>query len=342
MAATLGELADVAGAELRGDPDIRIDSVATLASAGPGAISFLANRRYRRFLAETRASAVVLGPEDAGACPAAALVSENPYAAWARIAAHLHPAPKVIPGIHPAAVVHPDAAVAEDAAVGPLAVIGAGAVVGPGASIGAHCQLGDGARVGAGTRLVARVTVMDGCVLGERCLIHPGVVIGADGFGLALDGGTWHKVPQLGRVRIGNDVEIGANTTIDRGALEDTVIGDGVKLDNLIQVGHNVHIGPHTVIAACTAIAGSVHIGSHCAIAGAVAIAGHIEIADHVQIMGMSMVSKSIREAGVYASGIPVQEHAEWRRNFARLRHLDRFARRLAELETRSGAGPKP
>jgi len=319
---SLGELAVRFGLELRGSPDARVSHVATLAQALPGSLSFLADSRHRRELATTRASAVVLAAADVPACPVAALVTENPRLAFARLVGLLHPEPKHTPEVHPTAVIAAGVRVPASATVGPLAVIEEAVELGEGAWIGPGCILQRGARVGEETRLVARVTLYPGVVLGERCLVHAGAVIGADGFGLAPDGGTWVKIPQVGSVRIGNDVEIGANTTVDRGAIDDTVIGEGAKLDNQIQVGHNVIIGAHTAIAACTGISGSTTIGERCMVGGMVGFAGHLTIADDVVITGCSLVSASIREPGSYSSGMPTVPTRAWRRMVA---HLRRF-----------------
>ena len=331
----LGELAERIGAALRGDPEIVIERVAALASAGPRDITFLSNRRYRRYLEDTRAGAVILSPEFAGTYPVPALVLDDPYVGYARVAALLNPPAETVPGVAGSAVIDRRANVAADACVGAHCVIEAGASVGAGTSLAAGSFLGRCASIGPGGRIAARVVICEGVRIGARAIIHPGVVIGADGFGIANDDGVWVKIPQLGGVRIGDDVEIGANTTIDRGALTDTVIEDGVKLDNLIQVGHNVHIGAHTAIAACTAIGGSARIGRRCSISGAVSIAGHLEIADDVHLTATSAVPNSIREAGVYSSGMPIQENRAWRRNVARLRQLDEMARRLRAVERR-------
>ena len=335
MSYRLGELAERIGAELLGDPDIIVDRVAALDAAGPGAVTFLSNRRYRPYLKSTRAGAVILGAEFAHACPVPALVLDNPYLGYARAATLLSPVVEAATGIASSAVVHADATLAPDASIGPHCVVESGASVGAGTSLGAGSFVGRGSSIGPHGRVAARVVVCEGVHIGARAIIHPGVVVGADGFGIANDGGTWVKIPQFGGVRIGDDVEIGANTTIDRGALEDTVIENGVKLDNLIQVAHNVHIGAHTAIAACTAIGGSARIGSRCTIAGAVSIAGHLEIADDVHLTATSAVPNTIREAGVYSSGMPVQENRAWRRNMARLRQLDDMARRLRAIERR-------
>jgi UDP-3-O-[3-hydroxymyristoyl] glucosamine N-acyltransferase len=319
---SLGELAVRFGLELAGDPNTRVSHVATLAQATPGSLSFLANSKYRKGLRTTRAGAVVLSAADAESCPVAALIGPNPYLSYARIAELLHPESKAVPGVHPTAVVSPSARVAASATVGPLAVIEEDVEIGERAVVGPGCVVQRGARIGADTRLVARVNLYPEVVLGERGLVHAGAVIGADGFGFAPDRGTWFKVPQVGSVRIGDDVEIGANTTIDRGAIGDTVVEHGAKLDNQIQVGHNVTIGAHTAIAACTGISGSTTIGQRCLIGGMVGFAGHLNIADDVMITGCSLVSASIREAGSYSSGMPTVPTRAWRRMVA---HFRRF-----------------
>ena len=341
MELALGELALRFGCELRGDPSLRVARVATLSGAGPGELGFLANPHYRAQLAATRATAVVLDAASAPLCKAAALVHANPYATYARIATLLHPEPPAPAGVHASAVVDASATVAANASIGAQAVIGAGASVGERARIGPGCVLGDGVRVGADCVLHARVTLERGTQLGERVRLQPGVVIGGDGFGFARDGAAWVKVPQLGVVRIGPDVEIGANTTVDRGAIEDTVIGAGVKLDNQIQVGHNVHIGEHTVIAGCTGISGSTRIGARCVIAGAVGIAGHLDICDDVVITAMSGVTRSLTAPGVYSGVIPVTTAPVWRRLVARFKRLDALAEQVRRLE-RGGGGGSP
>jgi UDP-3-O-[3-hydroxymyristoyl] glucosamine N-acyltransferase len=339
MSATLAELALRFGCELRGDPELRVDRVAPLGNAGPGSISFLSNRVYRRCLASTAAAAVILGPEDAADAPVAVLVCEQPYAVYARIAALLHPEPAVPPGIHPTAVIDPQACLEEGVSVGAKAVVGAGVRLAERASIGPGSVLEDGVTVGADSRLLANVTLCAGVTLGSRCLIHPGAVIGARGFGIAWDHDRWVKVPQLGTVRIGDDVEVGANTAIDRGAIEDTVIGDDVHLDNLIQIGHNVRIGAHTAIAAGTAVAGSVTIGAHCLIAGHVGLVGHIEVCDGAVIQAKALVTRSIREPGEYGGCLPAEPAARWRRNAARFRRLHHLERELRK--GRAGGGPE-
>ncbi len=321
-ALSLREIVARLGGEAVGESRVPITGVATLDSAGPSQIAFLANPRYRARLATTRAGAVIVGPGDRDAARTPLIVAGNPYAYYARTVALFNPEPAGERGIHPFAQVHGSANVDADAEIGPFVVVGEEAVIGKGARIGAHSVLGRGVRVGAATRLHPRVTVYDGCAIGDRCIVHSGAVIGADGFGMAHDGDAWVKIPQVGAVRIGDDVEVGANTTIDRGALDDTVIGDGVKLDNQIQVGHNCVIGAHTVIAGCTGISGSVKIGRDCLIGGAVGIVGHIEIADGVTISGFTFVTKSIVKPGTYTSGMPVMPHGEWLRNVAHLKRL--------------------
>jgi UDP-3-O-[3-hydroxymyristoyl] glucosamine N-acyltransferase len=320
---SLGDLAVRFGLGLHGDPGLVVSCVATLSHAQPGSVSFLANPRYRRQMESTRATAVLVGPEDAASCPVAALIDPNPYLAYARIADLLHPRSLPSPGIHPSAVVSGTARIAPSASVGPLAVIEDDVEVAERVFVGPGCIVQRGARLGADTRLTARVTVYAGVRIGQRCIVHAGAVIGADGFGFAADAGRWVKVPQVGTVHVGDDVEIGANTTIDRGAIDDTVVEDGVKLDNQIQVGHNVTIGAHTAVAGCVGISGSTTIGQRCMIGGGVGIAGHLTIADDVVVTGCSLVSASIRQAGSYSSGMPAVESRRWRRMVAHLRRLD-------------------
>jgi len=334
----LGELAVRFGCELRGDAALRVTRVATLAAAGPGDLGFLANPQYRTQLGATRATAVVLDAASAALCPVAALVHANPYATYARIAALLYPEAQVLAGVHPTAVIDPAAQVAASASIGAQVVIGPGATIGERARIGAGCVLGAGVQVGADCILHPRVTLEQGTTLGARVRLHSGVVIGADGFGFARDGAGWTKVPQVGAVRIGADVEIGANTTVDRGAIGDTVIADGVKLDNQIQIGHNVQIGEHTVVAGCTGISGSTRLGARCVIAGAVAIAGHLDICDDVVVSGMSAVTHSLTAPGLYSGCIPAEPASVWRRLVGRFKRLDALAERLRRLERDDGS----
>ncbi len=324
---SLGELAGRFGLTLHGDPALAIKRVGTLGGAEAGALTFLANPAYRKQLGSTRATAVVLAEADRAACPVAALVAKDPYLAYARIAKLLHPEPPATAGISPHASVDGSAQIGEGSSIGPRAVIGAGARIAAGAIVGPGCVVGAGSSVGEGTRLAANVTLYPGVRIGARGLIHAGAVIGADGFGIARGPDGWEKVPQVGGVVIGDDVEIGANTTIDRGAIEDTVIEDGVKLDNLIQVGHNVRIGAHTAIAGSAAIAGSVTIGRRCLIAGGVGIVGHVHLVDDVVVMARTLVTHSIEKKGTYSGSLGFDEQRAWRRNAARFHRLDAVAR---------------
>jgi UDP-3-O-[3-hydroxymyristoyl] glucosamine N-acyltransferase len=339
---SLGELAVRFGCELRGDPATSIERVATLASADARSLAFLANPRYRAQLANTRAAAVVVSAADAPGCEAALLLCENPYATYARIAALLYPPPPLAPGLHPTALAAASARIDPSAEVGAYATIGERVSIGARAFIGPHCELDERVSLAADVRLVARVTLGPGVEIGARCVLQPGVVVGADGFGFAPERGTWLKVPQVGSVRIGADVEVGANTTIDRGAIEDTVIEDGVKLDNLIMIAHNVRIGAHTVIAACTGVSGSTSIGKRCMIGGAVGFAGHLTIADDVVITGGSGVTHSITSAGVYSSTLPIEEAHTWRRLVARFKRSGVLEERLRRLERASGMKAAP
>jgi UDP-3-O-[3-hydroxymyristoyl] glucosamine N-acyltransferase len=333
MGLTLADLARSLNGRVRGDAAHRITGVATLERAGAGDLAFVADPKYREQLQSTAAGVVLLRAADADGYNGNAVVVDDPQLCFARAAALLHPLAVAFPGVHPAAVVEAGARVAPSAQVGAHALIETGATVAEHVVIGPGCVVGRDATVGARSRLVARVVVAAGCVIGSECIVHPGAVIGGDGFGFAKDGESWVKMPQLGRAVLGNQVEVGANTTIDRGTLGDTVIEDGVKLDNLIQVAHNVRIGAHTAIAACTGIAGSTVIGRRCAIGGQVGIAGHLHVADDVQIMAQSLVTSSIAHPGAYASSIKAEPLEQWRRNAARVHQLDELARRLRQLE---------
>ncbi|HET9694964.1 MAG TPA: UDP-3-O-(3-hydroxymyristoyl)glucosamine N-acyltransferase [Steroidobacteraceae bacterium] len=345
MPVSLGELAVRFGCELRGDPDQPVDRVATLQDAAPGAISFLANPKYRRHLHGTRASAVVLDAASVDDCPTNALVAANPYATYARIAQFLNPEPAFAGGRHATAVVERGAEVDPTAWVGPHCYVGTGASIRAGVYLGPATVVLEGATIGASSRCVAGVTICARVRIGERCLLHPGVVIGADGFGQAPDQDGYVKVPQLGAVTVGDDVEIGANTTIDRGAIDDTVIERGVKIDNQVQIGHNCRIGEHTVIAGCAGISGSVTVGKRCMIGGMVGVVGHLEICDDVYLTGKTMVSHSITKPGLYSGQLPLDEARRFRRNSARFQKLDELAQRVARLEraTRAaGAADEP
>ena len=327
-------LADIAarlGGDVLGDAQTRIRQVATLASAGEGEIAFLANLKYRSQLQTTRASAVILAPEFADAVSLPRIVCKNPYAYYARLAALLNPVAAAAPGIHPSAACA--SPVPASASIGAQVCIGAGVELGEGVVIHPGCVIGDGAAIGDGSVLYPNVTLYAGCRIGRRGIVHGGAVIGADGFGFAPDQGQWIKIPQIGRVLIGDDVEIGANTTIDRGALDDTRIGDGCKLDNQIQIGHNCVIGRHCVIAACAAIAGSATLQDNVIVGGAAMIAGHVTIASGAVISGGSLVMKNITKPGQYTSVFPLEEHSHWLHNAAQIRHLAKLAERVSELE---------
>jgi UDP-3-O-[3-hydroxymyristoyl] glucosamine N-acyltransferase len=330
---TVAELAKQFGFAFKGDGARVIDGVGTLAGAGASQLSFLSNSKYTAQLAATSAGVVVLREEHLADCPTAALVANDPYVAYAKMAALFERLPDAPHGVHPSAVVAATAIIAPTASIGPCCVIEDGAVVEDGAVLGAHCIIGPDCKVGADSRLVSRVTLVTRVTLGKRVLIHPGAVIGSDGFGLAFDRDHWIKLPQLGGVRIGDDCEIGANTTIDRGALDDTVLEEDVRLDNQIQIAHNVHIGAHTAMAGCAAVAGSAKIGRYCMIGGNAGVLGHLELADRVTITAKSLVTHSIREPGEYSSGVPLQDNRQWRRNAARFKHLDEYVRRLSALE---------
>ncbi len=336
MELRLDEIVARLGGELVGAGDTVISRVATLDGAGTGDLAFLANPKYRHQLATTHASAVIMA---APVMPGlnAAILTPQPYLYFAKAAQWLNPAPRPLPGIHPTAVV--EGRVAASATIGPHAWVAPGAVVGDNAVVGANCSVGRGAAIGADTCLASHVAVYANCRVGDRCLVHAGAVIGSDGFGFAREAdGAWVKIPQVGRVLVGDDVEIGAGTTIDRGALGDTVIGDGVKLDNQIQVGHNVRIGANTAMAGCVGIAGSAVIGARCTVGGGAIILGHIQITDDVDISAGTLVTKSITRSGSYSGAVPFLEHGDWLRNFARLRHLDAMADRIRALEQRLAA----
>ncbi len=339
MSLSLGEIAARFGCELHGDPDAAVSGVATLANAGPDAVSFLANPAYRTALAETAAGAVLLTAGDAEACPVPALVCADPYLTYARVATLLYPPRLSAPGVSESATVDGSAVIPASASVAPGVRIGPGVVLGEHVAVGPNSVVEADCRLGEGTRLVASVTLCHGVRLGARCLIHPGAVIGADGFGIARGPEGWTKVPQVGSVTIGDDVEIGANSCVDRGAIEDTVIGDGVRIDNLVQIAHNVRIGDHSALAAMVGIAGSTEVGRRCLIGGAAGIVGHVKIADDVILGGRCMVTSDIRKPGMYGSAMPHQEIAVYRRNVARFRQIERMARRLKQLEKALGIG---
>lgn len=316
MSRRLDEIVARFGGELRGDATRSVSGLATLEAATPDQISFLANPKYRSHLAATRAGAVILAAEATVDCPCDAIVTPQPYLYFARLSQWFGEASMPLPGIHPSAIVESS--------------------VPPSVSIGAHCWVGTDVEIGEGSVLYSGVKVYSGCRIGKRAIIHAGAVIGADGFGFAREAsGAWVKIAQTGRVVVGDDVEIGANTTIDRGALDDTVIEDGVKLDNQIQVGHNVRIGTHTAIAGSVGIAGSAQIGARCTIGGGAIILGHLSLADGVNVSAGTLVAKSIAAAGSYTGTVPFLAHDAWLKNFSRLRHLDAMADRIRVLEQR-------
>lgn len=337
MTVTLGELAVRFGCELRGDPDIEVDSVGALSQAGPRSITFLANPKYVSQLTGTRAGAVILDAKSAAGAAVATLIAANPHATYARVATLLHPYPPLNPGVHGTASVAPDARVDPSAEIAAHVAIGAGARIGARCYIGAGSVIERGAAIAADSRLAARVFVGHDVEIGARCVVQPGAVIGGDGFGFAPEKGTWIKVPQIGSVRVGVDVEIGANTTIDRGALGDTIIEDGVKLDNLIMIAHNVRIGAHSALAGAVAIAGSSVVGKRCILGGKVGVTGHISLCDDTVVLGTSFISHSITKPGVYSSALPSEEAGAWRRIVARIKRLDIMAKRLRSVEKHVG-----
>ncbi len=336
MPASLGELATEFGCDLVGDPDTRVDRVATLANASPQSIGFLANPAYRDQLQTTKAAAVVLAEADAGDCPVAALISNDPYTTYARIAGVLHPPETHTPGIHPSAEIDASASVSDSAHVSANVVIGEDCSIGDRVYIAAGCVVGKRCSIGSDSQLLANATLVKNVRIGERTVIHSGAIVGSDGFGHARDDSGWIKIPQVGGVVIGNDVEIGANTAVDCGAIDDTVIEDGVRLDNLIQVGHNVRIGAHTAMIGPTAIAGSATIGKRCMISGLVGVVGHVTVCDDVIITPQAVITKDIREPGVYSGTFGAEKDKDWKRMVARFRRLETLEKRVVELEAKA------
>ncbi|WP_136247336.1 UDP-3-O-(3-hydroxymyristoyl)glucosamine N-acyltransferase [Halomonas borealis] len=331
---TLAEIATQLGADLQGDGERRVRGLATLRDAGPDQIAFLANRAYLKDLPETQAAAVLLHPNHAVESPVACLTLDNPYLGYAQLSRLFDPlVGREAPGVHPSAVVAEGARLGEGVVIGAQAVIDAGAELGDGVIVGPGCVVGADTRIGAGSRLHANVTVYHGVEVGARVILHSGCVIGADGFGFAHDGAGWHKIAQLGGVLLGDDVEVGSCSSIDRGALGDTVIGEDVKIDSQVQIAHNVQIGAHSALAGCVGIAGSTRVGRHCMLGGGVGLSGHLTVCDGVQVTGMSLVTNSIHEPGVYSSGTGAMENAQWRRSAVRFKQLDDIARRLQRLE---------
>jgi UDP-3-O-[3-hydroxymyristoyl] glucosamine N-acyltransferase len=321
------------GGQLQGDGDVIISQIATLDSAQAHQIAFLANSKYRAQLETTQAGALILGVADADETTIPRIVCANPYAYFAKLSAFLNPQPQAQAGIHASAVIGEGAVIHPGVQIDANVVIGEGAQIGANSIIMAGCNIGARTLIGENALLYPRVVVYHDCVLGNNLIAHSGVVIGADGFGIAMEEGRWLKIPQIGRVVIGDDVEIGANTTIDRGALDDTVIEDDVKLDNQIQIAHNVRIGAHTAIAGCVGIAGSASIGKYCRIGGSAGILGHLQIADYVEVSSFTLVGKSIKERGSYCGIYPFSSTQNWRKNAAQVRHLDELADRVKQLE---------
>jgi len=333
MSFTLSQLAQKVGARFIGNGDCVIDSVAPVQNSSQNAISFVSSSKFSKFLSDTKAGAVIVTEELSENLTIPALVVENPRACYARITALLYPVFKPEAGIHQSAVVDVTATVDVTAYIGANAVIEAGAQIGANVYVGSACVIGRDSKISDNTYLHANVTIYFGCYIGENCIIHSATVIGADGFGFEHDNGEWVKIPQVGGVRIANNVEIGACSTVDRGAVEDTVIEEGVKLDNHIQIGHNVRVGAHTIMSNGVGVAGSTIVGKHCLIGGMTGIKDHIEITDNVIITAMSLVTKSLSKPGSYSSNTPIDDTRTWRKNSARFRQLDEIARRLSKLE---------
>ncbi|WP_412840745.1 UDP-3-O-(3-hydroxymyristoyl)glucosamine N-acyltransferase [Aeromonas dhakensis] len=333
MAFTLAQLAQQLGAQVHGDGTLEICKVATLEKAGEGDITFLSNKKYRHYLEQSKATAVLITEADLPFCPTNALVLKDPYVGFARVAQLLDTTPQPATDIHPSAVIAADVQLGERVAIGANAVIESGVVLGDDVRIGPGCFVGKNTRLGARSRLWANVTLYHDVTMGTDCLVQSGTVIGADGFGYANERGEWIKIPQLGGVTIGNRVEIGACTTIDRGALEDTRIADNVIIDNQCQIAHNVEIGYGTAVAGSTVMAGSLKVGKYCIIGGASVFNGHMEICDQATVTGMAMVMRPITEPGVYSSGIPLQTNKEWRKTAARVMRIEEMHKRLSKLE---------
>jgi UDP-3-O-[3-hydroxymyristoyl] glucosamine N-acyltransferase len=333
----VGLLVEQVQAELVGNPELPIERLSTLEAAGPNALTFLSNPKYLSQLAQSAAGCVIVAPSarEAALRRGACIVAKDPYHYFALVTQlwkRLH-FPDAAPAIHPSAFIDPAATVAPGVSIGAFACIAAGAVIGEGARIGEHCVIGANAVIGAHSRLSARVTLAHGCRIGERCIVHPGAVIGADGFGFAPHGGAWVKIEQLGAVQIGNDVEIGANTCIDRGALQDTVIEDGVKLDNLVQIAHNVRVGRHSAMAGCVGVAGSATIGAHCTVGGGGIVLGHLRLADGVHVSAATTVTRSLLKPGQYTGLFPIDDNAAWEKNAATLKQLHALRERLKQTE---------
>ncbi len=333
---SLSEIAKHIGGVVDGDEHYQVDSFSTLQNAESQQITFLSNKKYKRYLADTKAGVVIVSSDMASFVPKHAIIVDDPYVAYAKAARLLNPNKEIVAGIHSSVFVGSNSEIDPTASIAAHVVIGSGVSIEQYVVIGPGCVILDNVSIGEYTKLTANITLCDGVKVGRRAMIHPGVVIGADGFGIANDKGKWINVPQIGSVHIGDDVDIGANTTIDCGAIEDTIIADGVKLDNQIQVGHNTMIGENTVIAGCVGIAGSTTIGKNCIIGGGAGLGGHLELADGVILTGMTMVTKSIKKAGSYSSGIPAEDTHKWHKNVIRYRQMDKLAERVKNLEEQS------
>ncbi len=330
---SLNDIAAALGGFVVGDGSVLISRVSSIANAQPGAISFISDSKYEKALANTGASAIILRESLSGLTELPKIIVDNPYAYFAKLSAFLNPAPTVVIGVAASAVVDSSVQIPSTCSIGTLAVIGKNVILGENVVIGSSCVIENNVTIAANTRLEPHVTIKHNCLIGENCHIFSGAVIGSDGFGYAEDGGQWLKIPQVGRVVIQANVDVGANTTIDRGALDDTIIEEGVKLDNLIQIGHNCIIGAHTVIAGCVGVAGSAKIGRHCRIGGAAMVLGHLEVADHVTISPGSMITRSLTSADTYTALMPFQTHKSWLSTAAKIRHLDDYADRIKQLE---------
>jgi len=337
----LAEIVAHLGGELVGDPDVRITGIASLESAGPADISFLTQGKYRSRLRSTRASAIILHRNERDATALPRILCDDPYTYFARLSALMYPRPELEPGVHPSAVIAPGAQLSMSAAIGPGCHVGKGARIGERVAIGSGCVVGEGVSIGDDSLLYPCAVIYHGCAIGQRAIIHAGAVVGSDGFGIAMHEGRWIKIAQVGRVLVGDDVEIGACTTVDRGTLDDTVIEDGVKLDNQIQIGHNVHVGAHTAMAGCVGVAGSAKIGRYCTVGGAAMILGHLEIADHVHISAGTLISKSIREPGTYTGVFPFQSNRDWGRTAVLLRNIEKLEARVRLLEEKISGSKK-
>lgn len=327
----LDEIVDRLGGLLEGDVSVVVSQVGSLASAGEGQIAFLVSPKYRQQLQTTRATAVIVPPQFAGDTVLPRIIHANPYAYYARVVALLNPPSRRPAGIHPSAIVHSE--IPASVSIGERVVVGTGVILGENVTVYPGCVIGDGVSIGDDSLLYPNTVIYHNCVIGRRAVIQAGAIIGSDGFGFAKDGERWIKIPQIGRVVIGDDVEIGANTSIDRGALDDTVIGDGVKLDNQIQIAHNVVIGDHAAMAGCVGVAGSTKIGRRCTVGGAGMVIGHLELADDVHVSAGTMVTKNLRKPGQYTSIFPLEEHEDWLQNAVQIKRLAKLAERVAKLE---------